>query len=109
MTVFHNESMSWLKNKRVRGKDLSDVISTFVESVSSGVCLFGCIRVGRQRLDLRTGSQCRHEELHLVDKVSSLHLAPVHLFVWPPEMAPLAVLDGVALRQLFGLAAGELD
>lgn len=59
--------------------------------------------------NLRTRSQRSHEELHLVDKVSSLHLAPVDLLVRPPEVAPLGVLDGVALRQLFGLAAGELD
>lgn len=58
---------------------------------------------------LRTGSQCSHEELHLVDKVSSLHLAPVHFFARPSEVAPLGLLDDVALWQLFGLAAGELD
>lgn len=63
----------------------------------------------KTRPRLRTGSQCSHEQLHLVDKVSSLHPAPVDLFVRPSEVAPLGVLDHVALRQLFGLAAGELD
>lgn len=58
---------------------------------------------------LRTGSQCGHEELHLVDEVSSLHLAPVDLFARPSEVTPLGLLDDVALRQLFGLAARELD
>lgn len=61
------------------------------------------------RLYLRTGSQCSHEELHLVDKVSSLHLAPVDLFAWPSEVTPLGVLDDIALWQIFDLAAGELD
>lgn len=58
---------------------------------------------------LRTRSQCRHQQLHLVHKVSSLHLAPVDLFARPSEVTPLALLDDVALRQLFGLTAGELD
>lgn len=58
---------------------------------------------------LWTRSQRGHEELHLVDEVASLHLAPVHLLVWSSEVAPLGVLDHVAFGQLFGLAAGELD
>lgn len=58
---------------------------------------------------LRAGSECSHEELHLVDKVSSLHLAPVDLLAGPSEVAPLGVLDHVALWQLFSLTAGELD
>lgn len=69
----------------------------------------GCAYGSGGGLSLRTGSQSSHEELHLVDKVSSLHLAPVDLFAWPSEVAPLGLLDDVALRQLFGLAAGELD
>lgn len=64
--------------------------------------------VSRQSQHLRTGSQRRHEELHLVDKVSALHLAPMDLFVRPSEVAPLGVLDDVALWQLFDLAAREL-
>jgi len=72
-----------------------------------------CVCVwGKESADgptLRTGRQRGHEELHLVDEVPSLHPAPVDLFARPPEVAPLGVLDDVALRQLFGLAAGELD
>lgn len=65
--------------------------------------------VCRQRLYLWTGSQCRHEELHLVHKVSTLHFAPVDLFARPPEVTPLGLLYDVALWQLFALVAGELD
>lgn len=59
-------------------------------------------------ISLRTRSQRRHQQLHLVDKVASLHLAPVYLLVGPPELAPLGVLDHVALGQVFDLAAREL-
>lgn len=59
--------------------------------------------------DLRTWRQRSHQQLHLVDEVASLHLAPVHLLVRPPELTPLGVLDHVALGQVFDLAAGELD
>lgn len=62
-----------------------------------------------RRVFLRTGSQCSHEQLHLVDKVSSLHLAPVDLFAGPSEVTPLGLLDDVALRQVFGLTARKLD
>lgn len=63
----------------------------------------------QKRLFLWTWGQRGHEELHLVHKVASLHLAPVHLLVRPSEVAPLGVLDHVAFGQLLGLAAGELD
>lgn len=64
--------------------------------------------VGRQSQHLRTGSQRCHEELHFVNKVPALHLAPVDLFVWPSEVAPLGLLDDVAFWQLFDLVASEL-
>lgn len=60
-------------------------------------------------LGLRAGGEGGHEQLHLVDEVAPLHPAPVHLLGRPPELAPLGVLDDVALRQLFDLAARELD
>lgn len=89
-------------------RGLYHVLLLVFQFTTSSLCIVGG-GVRRQRLYLRTGSQCSHEELHLVDKVSSLHLAPVDLFARPSEVAPLGVLDDVALRQLFGLATGELD
>lgn len=65
--------------------------------------------VCRLRVFLWTGSQCCHKKLHLVDKVSSLHFAPVDLLAWPSEVTPLGLLYYVTLRQLFALAAGKLD
>lgn len=56
-----------------------------------------------------TGSHGCHQDLHLVDEVASLHLAPVDLSAGPPEVAPLGVLDEVVLGQLFAVAAGQLD
>ena len=58
---------------------------------------------------LRTGSKCCHEKLHLVNKVASLHLAPMDFLIGPSEMAPLAVLDDIALGYLFALVARKLD
>lgn len=60
-------------------------------------------------LCLRTGGERCHEQLHLIDKIASLHLAPVHLLVRAPKVAPLCVLDDVAFWQLFALTARELD
>lgn len=57
-----------------------------------------------------SGAGCErgHEQLHLVHKVASLHLAPVHLLVGAPQVGPLGVLHHLALGLLLVLTAGEL-
>ena len=58
---------------------------------------------------LGAGRERGHEKLHLVHKVPSLHLAPVHLLVGSPQVGPLGVLDHLALGLVLVLAARELD
>lgn len=99
------ESWGWKSPHNVESKSclLSSLLpcNIWYGETIQGVC--------RPRLYLWTGSQCRHEELHLVHKVSTLHFAPVDLFARPPEVTPLGLLYDITLWQLFALVAGELD
>lgn len=58
---------------------------------------------------LWTQCQCRHQELHFVNKVSSFHSAPVYFFIRPPQVTPFSVLHHVTLGQLFCLTARKLN
>lgn len=92
-------------NKIVDGWEDSRHGLNFCEALS-----WRCIQIFEPwRLNLWAGSHCCHQELHLVDKVASLHFAPLDLFAGSPEVAPLGVLNDVVFWQLFALAAGELD
>lgn len=84
-------------------------MSRLLETLLPSECIQTMGGVCRRRMYLWTGSQCCHKKLHLVDEVSSLHLAPVDLLAWPSEVTPLGLLYDVTLGQLFALAAGKLD
>lgn len=64
--------------------------------------------LGLLSLNLGARSQCGHEELHFVYKVTPFHFVPLDFLERATQVIPFVVLQHVTFREIFALAPWEL-
>lgn len=58
--------------------------------------------------NLGARSQCSHEELHFVYKVTPFHFVPLDFLERATQVVPFVVLQHITFREIFALAPWEL-